>query len=109
MNEGDYHSICVDDIHILRIIVSGVELSVNSYHYSEGTFAILFENRVRLFGTIESDGDIDILSQSFQANLYDSLNNPSSGCSFPHLRLWLDNVWFDYSTVKEAIELLRHV
>ena len=55
LKEIEYHFIRVRDIVSLRMVISGVELSVESYHYSEGSFAILFENRVRLLGTIKPD------------------------------------------------------
>ena len=107
------HLICVNHIPTLCLYISGVELNVKSYHYSDTVFAIVFENRVRLFGTIKLDeesgvdqSDIDLLSRSFQQSLYVELNNPPS-TMFPHLSFELESLWFDHATVKDALELLK--
>ena len=111
LKEDTYHKICVNDIPSLRLWVSGVELSVKSFHYSDHTFAIVFENRVRLFGSLRADeshtgdGEIDLSSQNFQTSLYTELNNPPS-TMYPNLYVWLDNLWFDDVTVSPALDLL---
>lgn len=111
LKEDTYQKICVNDIPSLRLWVSGVELSVKSFHYSEGVFAVVFENRVRLFGSLRADenhtgdNEIDLSSQSFQTSLYTELNNPPS-TAYPNLYVWLDNLWFDDSTVRPALDLL---
>ena len=111
LKEETNHKICVNDIPSLRLWVSGVELSVKSFHYSEGVFAVVFENRVRLFGSLRADenhtgdSEIDLSSQSFQTSLYTELNNPPS-TMYPNLYVWLDNLWFDDVTVRPALDLL---
>jgi len=111
LKEDTYHKICVNDIPSLRLWVSGVELSVKSFHYADHTFAIVFENRVRLFGSLRADenhtgdSEIDLSSESFQTSLYTELNNPPS-TAYPNLYVWLDNLWFDDSTVRPALDLL---
>ena len=121
LKEEKHYSVCVNNITSLKLFVSGVELRVKSYHYDDLQFAIVFENRVRLFGEIKklvsggnnpydpdvTHDDVDLRLDSFRRDLYDELNNPPS-IAFPHLFLWFDNLWFDYKNVKKALELLVH-
>ena len=46
LKEDTYHKICVNDIPSLRLWVSGVELSVKSFHIMQGMVRLIFHLRI---------------------------------------------------------------